>query len=529
MEPLHNLNEEFAAAPGEPGNAPQVVPKAALLHLCVVAAVLGAASLVPYADARLSDHRYWGRLDPAPLQRAVTLTTPPKDELTTAADTPAETAPEPDLASADLEKLEGLEPVTPGGPAAATPAAAVAKAAPAPALPAAAPSAQAQAALQVLDESLGDQTVWIEEDKRVMAPFYQALVDLASGRRPFVRIAHYGDSHIANDGSTHVTRQLLQRRFGDGGHGFTLVQGRTQWYKHQGVERSASDDWRTVNFLSGNAKDGAYGYGGVAADGGPGASFTLGSGSKRRASRFTLYYRSQGRALVSATRDRTPATALIVREAAGTDGEQAWTVAEGAHTMTWRVQSGRIRLFGGAVERERGIVYDSLGEVGARGTRWLQADADNLRDQMQRRPPDLIILNYGGNERSDRVSETRYLERMGKVVANLRAGHPGGACLILGPSDHGIKQGGRVISDPDVTRINGWQRALARQAGCGFFDTREWMGGDGSMARWVKNGLGWSDYSHFTVRGEQAMGLGIYRALLVGLRGHLSRSIAARK
>jgi len=529
MQPLHPLSEEFAAAPGERANAPQVVPKAALLHLCVVAAVLAVASLVPYADARLSDHRYWGRIDTAPLLRALTLTTPPKDEVTTAADTPHETEAEPDLASADLEKLEGLAAVTPGGPAAAAPAVLAVQEVAAATVRKRPPAAQVQNALQVLDESLGDQTVWIEEDKRVMAPFYQALVDLAHGKRQMVRIAHYGDSHTANDGSTHVTRQLLQRRFGDGGHGFALVQGRTQWYKHQGVERNANDDWRTVNFLSGNAKDGAYGYGGVAADGGPGASFTLGSGSKRRATRFTLYYRSQGRAVVSAALDRAAAAALTVRDAPGVDGEQSWAVADGPHTMNWRVQSGRVRLFGGAVERERGIVYDSLGEVGARGTRWLQADADHLRDQMKRRAPDLLILNYGGNERSDKVSEARYLERMGKVLGNLRAGHPGGACLVLGPGDHGVKQGGRIVSDPDIIRINGWQRTLARQQGCGFFDARELMGGDGSMARWVKNGLGWSDYSHFTVRGEQAMGLGIYRALLVGLRGHLSRAISAQK
>ena len=521
MEPLHNLNEEFAAAPGERVNAPQVVPKAALLHLCVVAAVLGAASLVPYADARLSDHRYWGRLDTAPLLRALTLKAPPKDEVTTAADTPRVTE-EPDLASADLEKLEGLAAVTPGGPAATAPKAKAP-------VTAAAAKADGHAALEVLDESLGDQTVWIEDDKRSMAPFYQALVDLANGKRQTVRIAHYGDSHTANDGLTHVTRQLLQRRFGDAGHGFALVEGRTQWYKHQGVERSANDEWRTVNFLSGNAKDGAYGYGGVAADGGPGASFTLGTGAKRNASRFVLYYRSQGRATVSATLDHVAATSLNVHDAPGVDGEQVWQVPDGPHSLAWRVQAGHIRIFGGAVERERGIVYDSLGEVGARGARWLQADADNLRDQMRRRPPDLLILNYGGNERSDKVSEARYLERMGKVLSNLRAGHPNGACLILGPGDHGAKQGGKIVSDPDIIRINGWQRTLARQAGCGFFDARELMGGDGSMARWVKNGLGWSDYSHFTVRGEQEMGLGIYRAILVGLRSHLSRSIAARK
>jgi len=492
------------SAPEAPAGEPPRVPLRALWHLGQVALVLGLASLVPYAFDSLTDYRYWQRVDASPLWRAVTFAPPPQIE----APTPA--AAEAELTTTAVDELAGVTPaptsaptVPPGTPQAAAD------------LPL---SATAVAALEVAPAALGNQKVWITGAPGALDPLHRALEALVAGSRSHVRIAHYGDSHTANDGITHVTRQLLQRRFGDGGHGFALVEGRTQWYAHKGVVRSAGGGWSLVNFLSGNAKDGAYGYGGVAVDGGPGASFTLGTAGKHTASRLTLYFRSQGPATIGARIDRNPAPALGIATAPGTDGSHTWQVADGGHSITWRVQQGRVRLYGGAIERDQGIVYDSLGEVGARGPRWLQADAAHLQRQMELRPPDLLILNYGGNEASDKVSEAKYLERMVKVVERMRAGHPAGACLLIGPGDHGMRKGGKIVSDPDVVRINDWQRKLAAQVGCGFFDARALMGGEGSMGRWVQKGMGWADYSHFTATGEQAMGVGLYRALLHDLR-----------
>lgn len=488
-------------------------PRPALAHLLRAAAVLALASLIPYAHEGLADHRYWDRLDASALLRAVTFTPPPSADAVLAAGLPPGDGEE--LAAADLDALAGV--ARPGGPGTAADPSVPPAVLPAESATAAVAAATPEA-LVVDPAALGPQKVWIEGAPGVLAPFHRALGDLALGRKSHVRIAHYGDSHTANDGITHVTRQLLQRRFGDGGHGFSLVQGRTQWYAHKGVTRSASATWRVVNFLSGNARDGAYGYGGVAAEGGPGSSFTLGTGPKHVGSRFLLFYRSQGAATVSARLGRTPLQPLVITEPADTDAMREWQVPEASQGVAWRVTAGRVRLFGGAVERERGIVYDSLGEVGARGPRWLQADAAHLKRQMELRPPDLLIVNYGGNEATDRVSEANYLARMQQVLSRLRAGHPGGACLVIGPGDHGKRRGGKVISDPDVVRINDWQRKLAGLGGCGFFDARGFMGGEGSMGRWFEQGLGWADFSHFTARGEQAMGLALYRAILKDLQ-----------
>lgn len=498
------------------------IPRGGLLHLLAVAGVLALASLAPYASETLADYRYWNRLDASALLRAVTFTPPPQADEAVAAGMPKADGEE--LAEADIDQLAGVK--HPGSPAVVT-GVAVAHAPTATEESAAPAVVEAGGPLDVQADALGAQKVWFEGDPKLLDPLWRALADLAAGKRSLVRIAHYGDSHTANDGITHVTRLLLQRRFGDGGHGFALVQGRTQWYSHRGVQRSGSEGWNLKDFLHGNAKDDAYGYGGVAADGGPGDWFGLDSTSKRSASRFALYYRSQGKASVSVKIDGKPVKPLVITAAVGADAVETWTVPDGAHGIQWRVTSGKVRIFGGAVERDRGVVYDSLGEVGARGTRWLQADEKHLATVMGQRPPDLLIVNYGGNERSDNISEAAYLQNMGKVIERMRAGNAAGACLVLGPGDHGERERGKIVSDPAIARINRWQRKLAIQSGCAFFDARAFMGGDGSMGRWVKSGLGWSDYSHFTGKGEQAMGLALYRSLLKGLQDWQGRNRTA--
>lgn len=496
----------FAAAPGEPGHGAAELPRRALLRLYAVALLVALASLVPYATPRLADYRYWDRLDLSPLARAVGLGNHDAAERAAPDPGPLHAAPPPtaerELDDGDLAKMAGLAPA-----ATAVDGAAAALAA----------GISPSDALQIGADVLGDQKTWIEGELQLGEPFFRALVELSQGRRSHVRIGHWGDSHIANDGLSHVTRLLLQKRFGDGGHGFTLVQGRTEWYLHKGIERQASG-WRLFDFLNGNARDGAYGYGGVSAEGGPGAQLTLKLSAKTAADRVVVYYRSLGKAQLGCRVDGKTLTPLEVGAASGTDGVHTWQVSDGPHSVTLRVQSGRVRIHGVAFERAQGLVYDTLGEVGARGLRWVQADADHLKTVMTQRAPDLLILNYGGNERSDKLSEATYLRQLADVIARFKAGRTSVACLLIGPSDHGVRSRGRIVSDPGVVRLVGWQRKAAAANGCLFWDSRAAMGGEGAMGRWVKEGLGWSDYSHFTASGERAMGLATYRALLQALQ-----------
>ena len=68
-----------------------------------------------------------------------------------------------------------------------------------------------------------------------LTTFFSALLRVEQGQPgAIVRVLHYGDSPTSQDFITADVRALLDRRFGDGGHGFVLIAKPWAWYSHRG-------------------------------------------------------------------------------------------------------------------------------------------------------------------------------------------------------------------------------------------------------------------------------------------------------
>src|SRR6185312_6863533 len=114
----------------------------------------------------------------------------------------------------------------------------------------------------------------------------------ASLRRGRVtRVLHYGDSPTTADSITADIRRLLQRRFGDAGHGFLLIAKPWAWYGHDGIRLDAKG-WQIAPASQSRAADGIHGLGGVSFTGGAGAVSRVGLPGADY-SRLTVYYLSQ--------------------------------------------------------------------------------------------------------------------------------------------------------------------------------------------------------------------------------------------
>jgi hypothetical protein len=86
---------------------------------------------------------------------------------------------------------------------------------------------------RISPEELEGVTQLIEDPgDRALAPFYSALLHTAMAEpRAITRVAHFGDSAVAADSITSTMRRLMQKRFGDAGHGFVLIaQGDMHYY-----------------------------------------------------------------------------------------------------------------------------------------------------------------------------------------------------------------------------------------------------------------------------------------------------------
>jgi lysophospholipase L1-like esterase len=177
------------------------------------------------------------------------------------------------------------------------------------------------------------------------------------------------------------------------------------------------------------------------------------------------------------------------------------------------------------VERDGpGVVYDSLGLVGARANRLLNFDADHIRRQLELRGVNLIVLGFGGNEASDDRPEEAFYEDYRRVLDHMRQGRDDLGCLVFSPLDQARREGGRIRTLQTIPSIISAQRRAAFDSGCAFFDTWQAMGGENAMRRWYKARprLAMGDFRHATPAGYEIIGNMFYKALLAGFADYLA-------
>jgi len=348
--------------------------------------------------------------------------------------------------------------------------------------------------------------------------FFGELAKLASSKKDpeQVRIAWYGDSAIISDGYTGVVRERLQERFGDAGPGFVLAAPTFEGYLRQGV-RLKRQGWESSSVMSGTLRSGLYGFGGVVATGMSGASATFEAKEPIKAIEI-FYEKSAKGGRIEIILGSAKAAAVTVDTSGSGSDVYRYVPESGTSEVKIKAMGGLVRVYGVVLESaDRGVQLDAIGILGIRARRWLNADAAHLKGQVAQRKPDLIVLNFGGNERVDPgLKKAAHVADLDKALAALKAGAPDAACLVVGPTAHGVEEKGKVVLDPALTTIYEAQRELAASAGCGFFDTLGAMGGKKALKSWRDKKLLSGDYAHLTTKGHKELGKLIADWLEVG-------------
>lgn len=351
-----------------------------------------------------------------------------------------------------------------------------------------------------------------------MNKFFAAL-DRGEG----VHILHYGDSPTTADLITADARLLFQKRFGDGGLGFTLVAKPWAWYNHRGIDMSASSDWIIDIGLQSLIRDGRNGLGAVSFRGRKGAraSWKL---RDRNHSYVEVAYISEtadgeftfdadGKPIGMATTSGDPGTPP------GTPGFARFEIPSGAREFGLRVTRGTVRLFGVDFRKNvPGVVYSSLGVNGANVTLLSKAlDQKHWSAQLQHYRPALVIINYGTNESgfSDFV-DTTWAGELRRVIARVRSALPDTSILLMSPMDRGDKDGaGDIVTLAALPRLVSTEQRVAMEEHVAFFNTFEAMGGAGTMARWyaAEPRLVGSDFIHPMPAGARIVGELLFAAI----------------
>ena len=337
-----------------------------------------------------------------------------------------------------------------------------------------------------------------------------------------------GDSTIALDGVPHAIRKRLQERFGDGGAGFVAMSLPTSNLRHHQAEVHGSG-WEICYIARLCKKDGRYGLGGYVHRARTGAWSKVETRRGRTASLMELWYAARpggGRMRV-----RVDGGDWEIVDTQGEAGDR-WHRVElpaGSHSMEVRpIGPGTVQTYGWVVESDApGLVWDTVSMWGAFTKRVKGFDAEHIASQVAHRDPDLLVLNYGGNDMrriaTGAVDKAGYKRELRAVIRRLRAAKPTMPCLVASVVDH-VRSGTAKVEADDVRTMVAAQREAAFEEGCGFFDSVAAMGGPGGLRRWKARGLVSGDLVHLNRRGRDLMGRMMFVALTRGYDGYVART-----
>lgn len=374
----------------------------------------------------------------------------------------------------------------------------------------------------------------------VLATFYAALRDLQGGsRKRHVRVMWLGDSHGAADFWSGSLRAALQKRFGNGGPGFVHVGIRE--YRHDGlkVTFNGKGRWKTrpKNPATRSATgDGVFGLGGIMLLGAPDLpmpSIALTDADIPKRLTWDLCYRTTSpndEIHVEATGSpelvvkATPPPADTPKPSGSaaapprplSHATVTTVTTEAPATWTLKITKGNPEICGIVVEADPqtnpGVVLDTLGVNGARFATPLAWSEASWASELERRKPDLVVLEYGTNEMSDPIIKpSMFTEQIRSIMTRIRKVRPDVDCVALAPTD-------RADTEDRAPIVRDAIREGAMESGCAFWDTYSIMGGAGSIRTWrsedppraAKDGI------HLSWRGYRELGTKLAEDVLRG-------------
>ncbi len=358
-----------------------------------------------------------------------------------------------------------------------------------------------------------------------LKPFFRALA--RNDRTMPIRVLHYGDSTLAGDGIAKTVRTRLKAQFGDGGPGFFVAGMDPRWMRRDDVRVVRGGEWDVHTILHGG-NQGRYGLGGIVAK--PRSSGQIQIAPARSGQmlgqRLEIY--AQKSRKPEALRIQINGQPVNARRIEHGSLDQ-WVIEHDQDIASADVRVGEpgLELYGLVAEAKGGLTWETTAVVGVSNGSFRQFNPAHLTEQMQTRKPDLIVIMLGGNDAGNKGILTGdgkfYQDGFTRVVQLLRQGAPQAACLIMSPLDQGtLGDDGRIYSKRTIARIVELQRQASQQQGCAFWDTWGFMGGPNSFARWLEQGLAWTDLMHLTERGLNRIGQGFSNALIQGYEQHRS-------
>ena len=341
------------------------------------------------------------------------------------------------------------------------------------------------------------------------------------------RIMHYGDSQIEMDRISSVLRQKLQERFG--GSGPNMIPA---------VQRIASISV-SQGYSGGLTRYTIYG------------DSTTRRAPHHRYGVMTQFSQCTGQANISFYKSRhsqafdkvreitkvsilfgnnndsfkvtlkTDLTAPETKECAAYPGVSllSWDLPGPINKGTLTLQ-GNAEIYAILLDGDSGVAIDNNPLRGCSGTIFNRINAKIMEESFDLLDTRLIILQFGGNRMpgiAGSKSIGSYMRELDEQIEYFKEIAPRASLLFIGPADMGKSYNGHIGTWKGLPELNDSLRATAARHDIAYWDMFHVMGGEGSMAQFVRHkpALAGPDYIHFTFRGAQEIGNDLAQTLLV--------------
>lgn len=363
---------------------------------------------------------------------------------------------------------------------------------------------------------------------------WEGLQQLEQGiRTQPLRIIQLGDSHTAGDYFTGQLRQRLQRQFGNAGIGWLTPGYITNQRSQQALLRNMGK-W-TLSDSKIAKHSGIFPLGGFINTSTGNSILEIKIKDPVATGQWQVSLWQQSR--------QTPWSMAL------SGGKVSKLPVQGDPQTSWKLSSqvidankvDRLRLLapnggklGGVIldRQAPGVTLDAIGINGAVANVINRWDEPSMRQQLQWRDPELIILAYGTNEAFGRdLVPTTYETELRQAIRRLRASAPKAAILLVGaPSSAKSKPphtngGCRLPLPPSLVKVQNSQRRIARQEKTLYWDWGAMMGGNCGAQVWLKQKVPFMrpDLVHMSPEGYIASADALYMALLREMDAGLKR------
>ena len=340
-----------------------------------------------------------------------------------------------------------------------------------------------------------------------------------------VRVVHYGDSQIELDRISQDLREALQERFGGSGTGLFPALGNVP---SASISKAASGSFTQYTMYgdSTTQRAGHNRYGILAQ-----VVQLTGSGTLTLRGTKNKNAREGVKTFESVSVLYGKGENLVVKAASGTDKPEPEVQKgeNGVTLVTWRFSQpvekatltfqGNAELYGIGADGNAGVAVDNVPLRRCSGTIFTRISKPLMTDSFALTDTRLIILQFGGNMmpmiRGAKQIEP-YQEQIAKQIAYFHEVAPQAKILFIGPSDMGKSVNGRVVTWPHLPELVDSLKATALRNDAAYWDLYRMMGGENSMAQWVRHSPPYAgpDYIHFTPAGAQKVGDALSRSFL---------------